>query len=187
MVPILPNFSLGDLLLLYFNSHKYNQTPHCGHPLNTDTKSFCPQVTSPRLHLAPFSRTTNITFTYLIRTPSWFSGYRSFRPQVISPPSHFASKSFCPQAISPQLHLALFSRTRNMTFVIFFASSPGKQSPCIFSKFNRLYTNTPLIRTLSIPPPPPASSVSKLTGIDCKCIQPFSNLTTANISAPSEA
>ena len=136
MVPILPNFSLGDLLLLYFNSHKYNQIPLYGHPLNTDT---------------------TLIFQWL-------------------------------SVISPRLHLAPFSRTRNVTFVILFASSPGKQSPYIFSKFNRLniYENTPLIRTISITPPAP-NPVSELTVFDCKCIQPFSNLTTANISAPSEA
>ena len=61
---------------------------------------------------------------------------------VISPPSHFASKSFCPQVISPRLHFAPFPRTRNITFVILFASSPGKQSPYIFSKFDPLNTNT---------------------------------------------
>lgn len=43
-----------------------------------------------------------------------------------------------------------------------FALSPGKESPCIFSKFNPLDIYIPLIRTLSRAP-----SVSVLTGFDC--------------------
>ena len=43
-----------------------------------------------------------------------------------------------------------------------FVWSPGKESSYIFSKFNPLNTNTPLIRPLSMAP-----SVSVSTGFDC--------------------
>ena len=42
-----------------------------------------------------------------------------------------------------------------------FALSLGNESPCIFSKFNPLNTNTPLIRTLFMTP-----SVTALKGLD---------------------
>ena len=44
-----------------------------------------------------------------------------------------------------------------------FSLSLGKESPYIVSKFDLLYTDTPLIRALSMTP-----SVSVLTGFDCK-------------------
>ena len=47
-----------------------------------------------------------------------------------------------------------------------FAQLPlGKESPYIFCKFNPLYTDTPLILTLSMAP-----SVSVVTGFDCSLI-----------------
>ena len=46
-----------------------------------------------------------------------------------------------------------------------FALSLGKESPYIFSKFNPINTDTPLIQTLSMAPP-----VSILTGFDCTLI-----------------
>ena len=64
----------------------------------------------------------------------------------------------------------LYGHSLNMDNSLFITDSllcpRGKESPYIFSKFNRPSTDTPLIRTLSMTP-----SVSVLTGSDCSDFQ----------------
>ena len=82
----------------------------------------------------------------------------------------------------PRFTFTRIIRTRPHHYAGQFALSLGKESPYIFSKFNPLNTDTPLIRALSTDP-----SMSVLTGFDCISFSIQSNDVDTDIEGAIES